>query len=143
MATSSSLATGLGQLIKMATAGTRALRTAAFMLHVIVEGVDRAEVNAKLRRLRQLTAAGHEIANTVPTVVRGMPFAPLFNTLGPKGERWVPLHGILPHSKVAPFHEALTALYAARAADMRCLRIIWRPCPHMPTTQRSSCSWTP
>jgi hypothetical protein len=56
-------------------------------------------------------------------VVRGMPFAPLFNTLGPKGERWVPLHGILPHSKVPPFHEALTALYAARAADMKRLGV--------------------
>jgi FAD/FMN-containing dehydrogenase len=123
MATSPSILAGLAQLVKMAAAGTRALRAAAYMLHVIVEGVSRAEVNAKLGRLRRLTAAGHEIANTMPTVVRGMPFAPLFNTLGPKGERWVPLHGVIPHSKVIVFHEALNALYADRAADMKRLGI--------------------
>jgi D-lactate dehydrogenase (cytochrome) len=37
-------------------------------------------------------------------VVRAMPFAPLHNILGPAGERWVPLHGILPSSTVVAFH---------------------------------------
>jgi FAD/FMN-containing dehydrogenase len=119
LATSPSLIAGLAQLFKMAVAGTRAMKASAFMLHVIVEGVSKTEVNAKLWRLRTVLAPGHEIPNTTPTVVRGMPFAPLFNVLGPKGERWVPIHGVLPHSKVAPFHDALTALYAERASDMR------------------------
>jgi glycolate oxidase len=118
LATSPSLITGIVQLIRMATAGTRAMRAAAFMLHLIIEGASKTEVNAKLGRIRTLMAPGHEIPNTVPTVVRGMPFAPLFNTLGPKGERWTPLHGVLAHSKVVPFHDALTALYAARADEM-------------------------
>jgi glycolate oxidase len=115
---SPSLVAGMVQLLKMAAAGTRAMQGAAFMNHVIVEGSSKAEVNAKLARLRFVMAPGDAIPNTVPTVVRGMPFAPLFNTLGPKGERWVPLHGVLPHSKVVPFHDALHALYKARAGEM-------------------------
>ncbi len=123
MKTSPSPLAGAAQLVRMAAAGKRPLQSAAYMLHVIVEGVVRAEVNAKLGRLRRLTAKGHEIANTMPTVVRGMPFAPLFNTLGPNGERWVPLHGIIPHSKVLAFHEALSALYTTRTADMNRLGV--------------------
>ena len=118
LATSPSFLAGLAQLLKMAAAGTRAMREAAYMLHVIVEGVSAAEVNAKIGRLRGLAARGHEIANSIPSVVRGMPFAPLFSMLGPKGERWVPLHGILPHSKIQPFHDALSRLYAERAEEM-------------------------
>jgi FAD/FMN-containing dehydrogenase len=107
----------------MAAAGTRALKGARYMHHLIVEGAGPGEVKARLARLRDLMRPGTPIANTMPTVVRGMPFAPLFNTLGPRGERWVPLHGVLPHSKVAAFHEALESLYAARADAMRRLGV--------------------
>jgi D-lactate dehydrogenase (cytochrome) len=48
-----------------------------------------------------------------------MPFAPFYNVLGPKGERWVPLHGVLSHDQVGPFHAALQALYASRKAEMQ------------------------
>jgi glycolate oxidase len=118
LAAAPNLVAGLSSLARMALGGTKAMREAAYSLHVIVEGPDAGVVKSKLHRLRALTAPGWEIANTVPTVVRAMPFAPMFNLLGPKGERWVPLHGLLAHSRVAAFHDALGALYAARAADM-------------------------
>lgn len=121
--TAPSKAAAVGQLARMAMAGTRALQASAYTVHYIIEGVSRLEVEAKLKRLRQVLAPGREIPNTVPTVVRGMPFAPLFNVLGPNGERWVPLHGVLPHSRVAAFHEALAATYAARAEEMRALGV--------------------
>ena len=111
------------QLARMALAGKPALSISTYMMHVILEGVDGQEVQAKLRRLRAILAPGWPIANTVPAIVRGMPFAPLFNTLGPKGERWVPVHGILPHSRVAAFHTALKTLYAAHEAEMRRLGV--------------------
>jgi D-lactate dehydrogenase (cytochrome) len=111
------------QLGRMALAGKQALAASSYMLHVILEGVDNQEVRAKRRRLRAILKSGWPIANTVPAIVRGMPFAPLFNTLGPKGERWVPVHGILPHSRVAAFHTALKTLYAAHEAEMRRLGV--------------------
>ncbi len=111
---------GLKQLARMAMAGDAPMRSGAYMGHFIVEGVDTIEAGARAARLRAVLALhnAREIANTVPGFVRAMPFAPFTNILGPAGERWVPLHGILPHAGVAAFHEALTTFYADRAADM-------------------------
>jgi FAD/FMN-containing dehydrogenase len=121
--TSPSLVSGLARLARMAVSGSRALKSSKYMLHCIVEGVSATEVNARLARLRQLMAAGHEIPNSVPLVVQGMPFAPFYSVLGPRGERWVPLHGVLAHSKVVGFHDALRALLAARTDEMKRLGV--------------------
>lgn len=116
----------LTQLLRIARAGSAALRAAPYMAHFIVEGVDQRSARIKAARLREIMMVdGAEVSNTVPAVVRGMPFAPLYNTLGPNGERWVPLHGYLPHSRVAEFHAAVEAFFAVRDADMRRLGI-WR-----------------
>jgi glycolate oxidase len=121
---SPSLLAGTKQLVHAATTARRTIRKSAFMVHYIVEGLDDAEVKARLHRIRQLvTELGHEIPATVPAVVRGMPFAPLFNTLGPAGERWVPLHGILPHSRVADFEHDYRALLAGRETELKRLGI--------------------
>ena len=115
---------GARQLARMAWAGTRVLTGGAYMLHFIVEGSSGAEARAKAASLRQLLAgSGHEITNSVPTFVRAMPFAPLNNTLGPGGERWVPLHGVLPHGAVAGFHAALARLYERRRETMQRLGV--------------------
>jgi glycolate oxidase len=117
---SPSLVQGLKQVAAAGALARRQIGKAAFMTHYIVEGFDDAECKARLHQLRKLTAdLGSEIAATVPAVVRGMLFAPLFNTLGPGGERWVPLHGVFAHQDAAPFHEALTRFYAERADAMK------------------------
>jgi glycolate oxidase len=117
--TAPSLPIGLAQLLKMAAAGTKALANAAYACHFILEGASAIEAKAKLHRLREIMEGfGAEIPNSVPSVVRGMPFAPFYNVLGPKGERWVPLHGVLAHDQVIAFHTALQALYASRKAEM-------------------------
>jgi glycolate oxidase len=97
-----------------------------FTAHFIVEGVSQREARDKADRLRKILGAGGvEVANSVAAVVRGMPFAPLYNTLGPNGERWVPLHGYLPHSRVAEFDAAVNAFFGARASEMTRLGV-WR-----------------
>ncbi len=113
------LVKGLGQLIKMAFGGTRSLETAEYACHYIIEGSNEAEARAKLSRLRSIMKPyGTEMVNSVPTVVRGMPFAPLLNTLGPKGERWVPLHGIMSHAEVEKFHVAFNAFMTERRSQL-------------------------
>jgi FAD/FMN-containing dehydrogenase len=114
-----SIASGVKSLARMAAAGDRALRQASYAVHYIADGVDAAEARAKIAVIKRLAAAhGEEIPNTVPTVVRGMPFAPLTNTLGPKGERWVPMHGLFAHDRAVPFHEALQRFWDERRAEM-------------------------
>ncbi|MCP5327551.1 MAG: FAD-binding oxidoreductase [Sinobacteraceae bacterium] len=115
---------GLKQLAGMAVAGESAMRSGEWMHHYLIEGVDAAEAAAKLKRLREiLSRHGREIPNSVPSFVHTLPFAPLNNALGPRGERWVPVHGVLRHQDVVPFHEALMAFYAERASDMTRLGI--------------------
>ena len=73
----------------------------------------RGEIRAKLGQVRKAIAGqGTEIANTIPTVLRAMPFIPLYPILGPRGQRWVPMHGILPFSKLQEFHRRITQLHA-------------------------------
>ncbi len=115
---------GFKQLLKSALSARKAISSSPYMTHYIVEGVNDTEAKSRLHRIRELNLdLGREIPATVPAVVRGMPFAPFFNTLGPAGERWVPVHGILPHSKAPEFHTALEAFYAEREADMKRLGI--------------------
>ena len=110
---------GVEQVIRMAIAGEDPMRAGAYMCHFIIEGVDQSDAAARARRLSQLLAPhGRQIANTVPAFVRTMPFAPLFNILGPGGERWVPVHGVLPHDSAVAFDTAFQALLKERAADM-------------------------
>ncbi len=111
---------GLKQLLKMALAGDDPMRAGAYMVHFIVEGIDAPEAEGRARRLRRLMAPhGREIANSVPSFVRSMPFAPLANILGPAGERWVPIHGIFRQTDVMPFHAAYAALLQTRRAEMQ------------------------
>ena len=108
------------RLLKMAAAGKRFLAGHNYSAHYTVEGLCQAEVNARLAVLRSaMNGVGTETANTIPTVIRAMPFIPLYPILGPKGERWVPQHGIMPFSKMHEFHQKLQKLYADNADRMR------------------------
>jgi FAD/FMN-containing dehydrogenase len=110
---------GLWKLVKMAFAGERFLKAYPYSMHFNVEGYGRAEVGTKLDLVRAACAPhGSEIANTIPTVLMAMPFIPLYPILGPRGQRWVPQHGILPFSKLHAFHARLQALYAEYAERM-------------------------
>lgn len=110
---------GARSLIRMAAAGRRVLASAPYAAHYIADGYSAIEAKAKIAAIREVALGfGREIANSVPTVVRAMPFQPLHNMLGPAGERWVPLHGLLPHSRVEAFHAAFTAYVAGKKAEM-------------------------
>ena len=124
MQSSGGFAKGVKALAKMAAAGDRDLKAATYAVHYLADGVDAAEAKAKMAAIRRLaTPYGEEIANTVPTIVRGMPFAPLSNILGPKGERWVPMHGMFAHERAPAFHAALSAFWDANRAEMDALGI--------------------
>lgn len=124
LASAPSLASGVKALARMAAAGDRALRQANYVVHYIADGVDAAAAGAKIAAIRRIGGGyGVEIANSVPTIVRGMPFAPLTNILGPKGERWVPMHALLAHDRVASFHAAITALWDSRRDEMDALGV--------------------
>ncbi len=112
--TSRNVFDGARQVLKMAVAGRSFLDGSVFSAHWIVDGLDDAHCRAAVARLRKvLQPHGAEVAPTVPTVANAMPFMPLYNVRSPLGERWVPVHGILPFSRVNAFRAELTAYYLA------------------------------
>jgi FAD/FMN-containing dehydrogenase len=115
----SGLLKGAAKLAKMALAGEKDIAAASYAGHFICEGIDQAEANGRIALVNRLCGeTGSEIPNSVPEVVRAMPFAPFHNVLGPKGERWLPCHAKLAHDRAVPFHHALQALYAEESAAM-------------------------
>jgi FAD/FMN-containing dehydrogenase len=115
---------GLFKLVRMAVAGKSFLDKSEYSAHFVVEGVDAGHTRSLLAAVRRaIEPFGVEVPNTIPTVVRSMPFMPLYPILGPAGERWVPLHGILAFSQVKAFHDKLQALHARYAAQMDKLKI--------------------
>ena len=119
IAAASNPITGLLQVIRMGLSGTKALVSSPCAAHYLFEGTSREEVRGKAKLLRDIaTRYGKEIPNSVPLVVRATPFAPLHNILGPAGERWVPLHGILPSSSVLSFHREIQDYLSGQEENM-------------------------
>jgi D-lactate dehydrogenase (cytochrome) len=58
-----------------------------------------------------------EIDNVVPKTLRAKPYS-IRGMVGPQGERWVPVHGILPLSRARACMAALRAHLAAQAAEL-------------------------
>jgi len=105
---------GLSEAAKVALAGRGYVNRMKYGVHVIVEDICKAGVEHRLQRIRELAAArdGREVANSLPKIVAANPFAPPNSMLGPKGERWVPIHGIVPHSRGPAIIEAVERIWA-------------------------------
>jgi D-lactate dehydrogenase (cytochrome) len=116
---------GVKQGAKMALAGRSFMDDAGYTLHVITEGASKAQVEEALVALRTIMKdeGGHEIENTIPKAMRAAPFTPLNNILGPDGERWVPIHGIVPLSHGEACWRELEAMFESRRADLDALKI--------------------
>ncbi|MEP0190857.1 MAG: FAD-binding oxidoreductase [Erythrobacter sp.] len=110
---------------KVALAGRSFLDDVPFSLHCIAEGRYRDAVDADMERIEEIVRAhgGSVVENSIPKILRVNPFPPPNSMLGPNGERWVPVHGFLPHSKLVEAWERLQDLWAANAVAMESLGI--------------------
>jgi FAD/FMN-containing dehydrogenase len=108
------------EMARIAIAGKRFIKGDVYTAHFSVEGVDNQMAFSALSALRRAADPfGKEIANSLPTIVRAYPYQPNNVVLGPKGQRWATLHGMLPFSQAIPFHNELMAYYARRAPEMK------------------------
>ena len=110
-----SLAKGLAEGAKVALAGRGFLKDSDFSAHFVAEEATQAAAEAAASRICAICAAagGKELANSAPKVIRANPFGPVNSMIGPEGERWLPVHGLLPHSKAVAAYEAAEALFEA------------------------------
>lgn len=105
---------------KVVAAGRSFLDDVPFSLHVICEGRHQAAVDADLKAIEALVQQfnGRAIENTIPKILRANPFPPVNSMVGPEGERWVPVHGFLPHSRLVEGWNRIQALFEQHAAEM-------------------------
>lgn len=110
---------------KVVTAGRSFLKDVPFSLHTIAEGRHQGAVDAEMAEIAAIVAArgGTTIENSIPKILRANPFPPPNSMLGPDGERWVPVHGFLPHSRLVEAWERIEALYADNADAMARLEV--------------------
>jgi len=105
---------------KVVAAGRSFLDDVPFSLHVICEGRYQAAVDADLKAIDAIARkhGGRSIENTIPKILRANPFPAVNSMVGPNGERWVPVHGFLPHSRLLEGWNRVQSLLAEHAAEM-------------------------
>jgi FAD/FMN-containing dehydrogenase len=114
-----SLGKGVKEAVKVAVAGRSFLEEQSYSVHYVVEGRDEAEAEGRLAALRKIcTATGREVENTLPKVIYGDPFFPMTTAIGPEGERWAPVHGIVPLSEAASAFSRLEGLIKEYSEQM-------------------------
>ena len=91
--------------IKMAVVGRRYISDSHSTANFVVEGYNKPHLVGQLRAVRTaVSELGKEIPNTVPMVMRSNPFAD-YDMLHPDGRRQLPMHTILPYSRVNEFNQ--------------------------------------
>jgi FAD/FMN-containing dehydrogenase len=86
-----------------------------YSAHVAIEGQTAGDVAAKVEQAKKIFAVkGTATENSFPKALRAMPFSPPNSMLGPAGERWVPVHGIFPHSSAEAAFQALQTFFAGK-----------------------------
>ena len=115
----SSLLKGITEAAKIAFAGRSFIDKGDYSVHVVCEGRNDAGVQADMDQIKRIAVSygGRAIENTIPKVMRSMPFTPLNNILGPGGERWVPIHGIVAMADANAVIDAIQSAFAKRALE--------------------------
>lgn len=111
-----SLARGLKDASAAIAGGRGFLDGAGYLLHAMAEARGFASLREDLEAIRSIALrhGAREVANTVAKVVLATPFPALNGIIGPDGERWVPVHGVLPVARAEAGYRALLDTLDAR-----------------------------
>lgn len=105
---------------KVVAAGRSFLDDVPFSLHLVAEGRHQSAVDADMKLVEAIAIkhGGKAIENTIPKILRANPFPPVNSMVGPDGERWVPVHGFLPHSRLVEGWNRIQQLFADNQTEM-------------------------
>ena len=111
--------------VRTAAGARRAMGETRNSLHLVIEGPSEAAVAEAADAIAASAGrhGGTEIPDTIPRITRSRPFRPLKALLGPDGEAWLPVHGLLPLSRARAGLQAVDDCLAAHEPEMRTLGI--------------------
>ena len=110
--------TAVRDAARMAAHGRGFVEGDGYTLHLVAEGRTSAAVEYDLREIGKICSAGSQIENTVPRLLYTRPFGSLTSALGPEGQRWAPLHVLVPLSDGNRVWDALDDLIARHRERM-------------------------
>lgn len=124
--------------VKAAAAGRRFMDEVKWSFHVLASERDERAAADAVREASAIVAehGGRELPNTIPKMLSAHPFGNVNNMLGPDGERWVPVHGLVPHSKATAVVDEIEALFASHAEAMEQLEV---RCGYLLATVSTNC----
>jgi len=121
-----SMISGIKEALSVAKAGQRYLNNIGYSIHITVDGRDSIDANSRLDTARKaLEENGKEIPTSVPKVMRGTPFPDPTIAIGHNGERWIPMHGIVPHSRFSAALTNLKMFFQNNSSLLKQHRIAW------------------
>ncbi len=110
-------ADGVGKALaegaRIAMTGRGFMEDVDWSFSVMIEDRTAEGAAGRLEAVRRIAAGegGRELPDTIPKVLRANPFGPVNSIIGPEGERWVPVHGIFPHSQAVAAMNAIRKLF--------------------------------
>jgi FAD/FMN-containing dehydrogenase len=110
---------------RVATAGRRFMDDVQWSFHVLArERDDRVAADCVAEAGRIVAEhGGRELPDSIPRLLSSHPFGNVNNMLGPEGERWVPVHGLVAHSQAVEVLDRVEALFAEHAAERERLEV--------------------
>ena len=116
----STILAGIKDVAGMALAGTDDIESAAYSLHLTVEGISDRDTDEQLKQVQEIAKrnGGTSLHPVIPKAMRGRPFPQLRSVLSGDGRRWVPVHGILPLGNAVAAVAAAEAAMAKQQQDM-------------------------
>ena len=120
---------GIGKAVKegakVALAGRRFMSDVKWSFHVLASERTESAARDNIREVDAIVArhGGRELPDSIPRLMAAHPFGPVNNMLGPEGERWVPVHGLVAHSRAVPVLDRIEALFAEHAGAMERLQV--------------------
>lgn len=120
MKSSGSVLGALKQGAKIATAGRGFMKNVPYSLHVTTENRHLCAAQADIEQVAKIikNAGGTEIENAIPTLIAANPFMPPNSMIGPSGERWAPVHAVIPHSGAVKLMSAIEDLFTRHTDDI-------------------------
>ena len=101
------------QAAKVVFSGRGFMDDVAWSISTISEGRTQAEANIQAETIRKICGkyGARELPDSIPRLIAANPFGPVNNMVGAEGERWLPIHALVPHSMAQRGIECIESVY--------------------------------